>query len=75
MKQIDLDDLPARVARMLGQLESGEELLLVQNGGVVARLTVATAPAPSPDPLAGQPPDEAMAEVMEHFKTMIEDEF
>jgi hypothetical protein len=75
MKQIDLDDLPPRVARMLGQLESGEELVLVQNGAVLARLTVAAAPTPSPDPLADLPPEEAMAEVMEHFKTMIEEEF
>lgn len=74
MKQIDLDDLPPRVARMLGQLESGEELVLVQGGSVVARLTVAAAPSP-PDPLADLPPEEAMAEVMEHFKTMIEEEF
>lgn len=75
MKQIDLDDLPPRVARMLGQLESGEELVLVQNGALVARLAVAAAPTPSPDSLADLPPDEAMAEVMEHFKTMIEEEF
>jgi hypothetical protein len=74
MKQIDLDDLPPRVARMLSQLESAEELVLVQNAGVVARLVVAEA-APAPDPLADLPPEEAMAEVMEHFKTMIEDEF
>jgi len=75
MKQIDLDDLPPRVARMFGQLTSGEELVLVRDGAVVARLAVAVAPAPSPDPLADLPPEEAMAEVMEHFKTMIEEEF
>jgi antitoxin (DNA-binding transcriptional repressor) of toxin-antitoxin stability system len=75
MKQIDLDDLPPRLARLLGQLESGEEVVLVQNGAVVARLAVADAPAPSPDPAADLPPEEAMAEVMEHFKTMIEEEF
>jgi antitoxin (DNA-binding transcriptional repressor) of toxin-antitoxin stability system len=74
MKQIDLDDLPPRVARLLGQLEGGEELVLVQGGALVARLTVATA-APSPDPADDLPPEEAMAEVMEHFKTMIEEEF
>ena len=75
MKQIDLDDLPPRVARMLGQLESGEEVMLIQNGAVVARLAVADAPTPAADPLADLPPEEAMAEVMEHFKTMIEEEF
>jgi antitoxin (DNA-binding transcriptional repressor) of toxin-antitoxin stability system len=71
MKQIDLDDLPPRVARMLSQLEAGEELVLVQGGGVVARLAVAAAPARSPAPLADLPPEE----VMEHFKAMIEEEF
>ena len=76
MKQIDLDDLPPRVARMLGELEAGEELALVQNGALVARLAVAAAqPPPPPDPLPDLPPGEAMAEVMEHFKTMIEEEF
>ena len=74
MKQIDLDDLPPRVAQTLSRLESGDELVLVQGGSVVARLTVAAAP-PAPDPLADLPPEEAMAEVMEHFKTMIEEEF
>ena len=74
MKQIDLDDLPPRVARLLGQLEAGEELVLVQGGALVARLSVADA-APASDPTADLPPEEAMAEVMEHFKTMIEEEF
>lgn len=75
MKQIDLDDLPPRVARMLEQLESGEELVVVQNGVVVARLAVAASAAPPPDPVADLPPGEAMAEVMEQFKAMIEEEF
>ena len=74
MKQIDLDDLPPRVAQILSRLESGEELVLVQGGGLVARLTVALAPPP-PDPLADLPPEEAMVEVMEQFKAMIDDEF
>ena len=75
MKQIDLDDLPPRVARMLGQLESGEELVLVQNGAVVARLAVAASTPPSPGPVPDLPPGEAMAEVLEQFKAMIEEEF
>jgi len=74
MKQIDLDDLPPRVAQILRGLEAGEELVLVQGGGLVARLTVATAPPPA-DPAGDLPPEEAMAEVMEHFKAMIEEEF
>jgi antitoxin (DNA-binding transcriptional repressor) of toxin-antitoxin stability system len=74
MKQIDLDELPPGVAQTLSRLESGEELVLVRNGAMVARLAVSV-PAPSPDPLADLPPEETMAEVMEHFKTMIEEEF
>ena len=75
MKQIDLDDLPPRVAQILSRLEAGEELVLVQGGGLVARLTVDSPPAPVADPLADLPPEEAMVEVMEQFKAMMEDEF
>lgn len=74
MKQIDLDDLPPRVAHILRTLDAGEELVLVQGGALVARLTVNTAP-PAADTAADLPSEEAMAEVMEHFKTMIEEEF
>ena len=74
MKQIDLDDVPPRVAQILSRLEAGEELVVVQGGGVVTRLTVDAAPPPA-DPLAGLPPEEAMAEVMEQFKSMVEEEF
>ncbi len=74
MSQIDLDDLPPRVAATLSQLRPGEELVLVQNGGLVARLTVAAAATPS-EPLSDLPPEERMAEVMDHFKSMIEEEF
>ncbi len=74
MTSIDLDDLPPKVARQLAALQAGEDVLLVQNGGVVARLTVALAD-PRPDPLADLPPEERMAEVMDHFKSIIEEEF
>jgi antitoxin (DNA-binding transcriptional repressor) of toxin-antitoxin stability system len=60
---------------MLAQLERGEELVLVRNGAVVARLGVAASAPPSPDPVADLPPGEAMAEVLEQFKAMIEEEF
>lgn len=74
MKQIDLDDLPPRIAQILSGLLADEELALVQGGGLVARLCV-VAPAAKPDPLAGISPDEAMEEVLDHFKSMIEEEF
>jgi antitoxin (DNA-binding transcriptional repressor) of toxin-antitoxin stability system len=74
MARIDLDDLPPRIAQTLAGLAEGEALLLVQNGAVVARLTASTPPTPAPE-AADPPPEEAMAEVMEQFKAMIEDEF
>jgi antitoxin (DNA-binding transcriptional repressor) of toxin-antitoxin stability system len=74
MKQIDLDDLPPRVAHILAALEEGEELVLAQGGVVVARLRAETAPAPI-EPSAELPAEDRMKEVMEHFKAMIDDEF
>jgi len=77
MKQIDLDDLPPRVAQTLSQMTEGEELVLVQGGAVVARLTVAD-PAAPPAPgelLAELPPEEQVKEVLEQFSAMINDEF
>lgn len=77
MKQIDLDDLPPRIAQTLSGLGDGETLLLVQGGAVVARLTVAdAAPPPAPDQLlADLPPEEQLKEVLEQFSAMINDEF
>ena len=74
MKQIDLDDLPPRVAQALAALQDDEELVLVQGGALIARLRVASAPAPA-EPLAELAPEERMKEVMEQFKAMIDDEF
>jgi antitoxin (DNA-binding transcriptional repressor) of toxin-antitoxin stability system len=75
-KQIDLDDLPPRIAQTLASLAEGEELVLARGGVVVARLTVAEPAAPAPgEALSDLPPDEAMKEVMEHFSAMIQDEF
>lgn len=77
MKQIDLDDLPPRIAQTLGQLAKDEELLLVQGGAVVGRLVVAH-PAPPPNPgelLADLPAEEQVKEVLEQFSAMINDEF
>jgi antitoxin (DNA-binding transcriptional repressor) of toxin-antitoxin stability system len=77
MKQIDLDDLPPRVAQLLGSLGEGEELLLVQGGAVVARLVVAdpAKPAAPDELLADLPPEEQVKEVLEQFSAMINDEF
>ncbi|HVM98825.1 MAG TPA: hypothetical protein VMT68_01320 [Caulobacteraceae bacterium] len=76
MKQIDLDDLPPRIAQTLAALTEGEELVLAQGGAVVARLTVAQPPAPEPDePLADLPAEEQVKEVLEQFSAMINDEF
>ena len=74
MKQIDLDDLPPRVAAILEGLETGEELALVRGGLVVARLSI-DAPAVRAEPMADVTPEEGMKEVMEQFNAMIHDEF
>lgn len=77
MTQIDLDDLPPRIAEKLAGLAEGEELVLVQGGAVVARLTVAQ-PAPPPAPsetLADLTPEEQVAEVLDQFSALINDEF
>jgi antitoxin (DNA-binding transcriptional repressor) of toxin-antitoxin stability system len=76
VKQIDLDDLPPRIAQALASLAEGEELVLAQGGAVVARLVVAQPAAPQPDePLSDLPPEEQVAEVLEQFSAMINDEF
>ncbi len=70
MQQIDLDDLPPRTARALTGLKDGEEIQLVQ-GGIVVGLLRASTPATPPSP----PGETEMAEVMEQFGAIIEDEF
>ena len=77
MKQIDLDDLPPRIAQTLASLAEGEELVLAQGGAVVARLVVADpAPPPAPDDLlADLSPEQQVSEVLGHFNSMINDEF
>ncbi|MGA2953552.1 MAG: hypothetical protein ABSD80_15105 [Caulobacteraceae bacterium] len=73
MASLDLDDLPPRVAQALEALAPGEELILTRDGLVVARLTAGDAPAAG-EPAA--PPSEAeMKEILEHFDSMIRDEF
>ena len=76
MKQIDLDDLPPKAAALLTSLAEGEELVLVQHGGVVVRLTVAEPAAPEPsETLAELPANERMEEIMSQFSAAIHDEF
>jgi hypothetical protein len=72
MKQIDLDDLPPRVAEVLTGLDGDEELILVQGGGVVGRLRLAGKSAPAAE---APPTEEGMKEIMEQFNAMIHDEF
>ena len=74
MKRIDLDDLPPRIAALLTDLPAGEEILLVQHGAVVGRLT-ANAP-PEPEELEpDMEPDQKLREVFENFRSSVEDEF
>ena len=74
MPRLDLDDLPPRIAALLSALGEGEELLLVQHGAVVGRLTMTpatTLSTPEPD----LPPEQQMRETFENFRAAIEDEY
>lgn len=73
MARLDLDDLPPKIATLLGALPEGDELLLVQHGAVVGRLVAHPTPAAAPEPEAE--PEQRMAEVFENFRSAIEDEF
>jgi antitoxin (DNA-binding transcriptional repressor) of toxin-antitoxin stability system len=76
MKQIDLDDLPPRIAEKLAALAEGEEVVLVRGGAVVARLTVAEPAPPKPaEAIEDLTPEEQVSEVLEQFSAMINDEF
>lgn len=74
MKRLDLDDLPPKLAQLLTSLDEGEELLLVQGGGVAGRLTGG---APVADAAEPEPPsnEERAKEIFEQFRSMMEDEF
>ena len=76
MKRIDLDDLPPKLAALLAGAEDGEEVLLVQNGAVVGRLTGGAAmPADAPSAAPELPAEENAKEIFEQFRASIEDEF
>ena len=70
MKQIDLDDLPPRIASMLRTLATGETVRLVDRGAVIVTLSASLL-----ETLAPLPPEAGQDEVMEQFRSMIEDEF
>jgi len=72
MPQIDLDDLPPRVAKALEGLGPGDELVLVRGGVMIARLTASQTSTPA---AADPPAEQDMKEVMEQFNAMIHDEF
>ena len=74
MKRIDLDDLPPKLAAALASVEPGEEVLLVQNGGVAGRLTGGIADTSA---AAAAPPtsEEQAKEIFEQFRAIMEDEF
>lgn len=74
MARLDLDDLPPKIAALLTDLPAGEEVLLVQHGAVVGRLTANEPPQPE-EPEADVEPDQKMREVFENFRSAIEDEF
>lgn len=74
-QQIDLDDLPPRIARLLEALGEGETLILTRSGTVVARLTAGCEAPAGGDAPGDAPLDERMAEVMDHFRSMIDEEF
>ena len=76
MKRIDLDDLPPKLAQLLTSVEDGEEVLLVRDGMVEARLTGgARAEAQAGDADEATHDPERMGEVMEHFRSMMDDDF
>ena len=76
MKRIDLDDLPPKLAALLAGAEEGEEVVLVQNGAVVGRLTGgAPEPAPPSQDDPEQPSEERAKEIFELFRSSVEDEF
>jgi antitoxin (DNA-binding transcriptional repressor) of toxin-antitoxin stability system len=81
MKQLDLDDLPPRAAQLLAGLEAGETLTLVQNGLVVGRLEGAAPPeaqaGAAEDAETGPAPagEARAAEIFEHFRSLMEDDF
>ncbi|MBS0360680.1 MAG: type II toxin-antitoxin system prevent-host-death family antitoxin [Proteobacteria bacterium] len=76
MKRLDLDDLPPKAAALLASAEDGEEVLLVRNGAVVARLVGGpAAPAAETQVDPAQSAEDRAKEIFELFRSSVEDEF
>lgn len=77
MTRIDLDDLPPKLAALLTGVAEGEDVVLVQNGAVVARLTGGAPPPADRNPEAEPEvaPEDRAREIFENFRASIEDEF
>ncbi len=73
MTRLDLDDLPPKIAVLLSGLSDGDELVLVQHGAVVGRLTVAVEAVVEAGP--DLPPEQSLREVAEDFRAAIEEGF
>ena len=72
MPSLDLDDLPPKVAKTLESLAPGEELTVVRSGVVLTRLTVGAASDGGP---VTPPSGVEMQEILDHFQSIIDDEF
>ena len=75
MKRLDLDDLSPKLAQLLTGLAEGEELLLVQDGMVAARLTGGAPALKAADEEPERPPEEQAKEIFQQFRSLMEDEF
>ena len=75
MKRIDLDDLPPKIAALLAAAQAGEEVVLVQGGAVVGRLTAGGAEPAQTEPDPAVVPEERAKEIFELFRSSVEDEF
>ena len=75
MKRLDLDDLPPKIAALLAEAQAGEEVLLVQGGAVVGRLTAGGSEAAAAEPDPAVNPEDRAKEIFELFRSSVEDEF
>lgn len=74
MKRIDLDDLPPKIADLLQDVAEGEEVVLVKDGLVFARLTGAAPEATTAGSEPEPPSEEVAKEVFEQFRSIVEED-